>query len=38
VAQCELLIHVDPGAAWELIVEDEARWRPWSAQIDDRLP
>jgi GH15 family glucan-1,4-alpha-glucosidase len=38
VAQRELLIHVDPGAAWELIVEDEARWRTWSAQIDDRLP
>ena len=37
VAQRELLIHVDPGAAWELIVEDEARWRTWSAQIDDRL-
>jgi len=38
VAQREPLIHVDPGAAWDLIVEDEARWRAWSAQIDDSLP
>jgi hypothetical protein len=37
VAQRELLIHVDPGAAWELIVKDEARCRTWNAQIDDRL-
>ena len=38
VAQREPLIHVDPGAAWDLIVQDEARWREWSAQIDDSLP
>ena len=38
VAQREPLIHVDPATAWELIDEDEARWRAWSAQIDDRLP
>ena len=38
VAQREPLIHVDPGAAWDLIVEDEARWRAWSAQIDDSVP
>ena len=38
VAQREPLIHVDPGAAWDLIVQDEARWRAWSAQIDDSLP
>jgi len=38
VAQREPLVHVDPATAWELIDEDEARWRAWSAQIDDRLP
>lgn len=38
MAQREPLIHVDPGAAWELIVEDEARWGAWSAQIDGSLP
>jgi len=38
VAHREPLIHVDPGAAWDLIVEDEARWRAWSAQIDDSIP
>ena len=38
VAQREPLIHVDPGAAWGLIVQDEARWRAWSPQIDDSLP
>jgi hypothetical protein len=26
VAPREPLIHVDPGAAWDLIVQDEARW------------
>jgi GH15 family glucan-1,4-alpha-glucosidase len=38
VAHREPLIHVDPGAAWDLVVEDEARWRAWSAQIDDSIP
>ena len=38
VAHREPLIHVDPGAAWDLIVQDEARWRAWSAQIDDSIP
>lgn len=38
VAHREPLIHVDPSAAWELLVEDEERWRAWCAEIDDDLP
>lgn len=38
VAHREPLIHVDPGAAWDLVVEDEARWRAWCAEIDSDLP
>ncbi len=38
VAHREPLIHVEPTAAWDLLVEDEARWRAWTAEIDERLP
>jgi GH15 family glucan-1,4-alpha-glucosidase len=38
VAHREPLVQVDPATAWDLIVEDEDRWRAWSAQIDDSLP
>jgi GH15 family glucan-1,4-alpha-glucosidase len=38
VALREPLIHVDPATAWDLIVQDEACWRAWSAQIDAGLP
>ena len=38
VAHREPLIHVEPAAAWDLVVEDEARWRAWSAEIDSHLP
>jgi GH15 family glucan-1,4-alpha-glucosidase len=38
VAHREPLVHVDPGAAWDLLAEDEARWRAWTTQIDDHLP
>ncbi|WP_328653726.1 glycoside hydrolase family 15 protein [Micromonospora sp. NBC_00330] len=38
VAHREPLIHVEPTAAWELLIEDEARWRAWTAEIDERLP
>ncbi|MEJ3746372.1 glycoside hydrolase family 15 protein [Actinomycetes bacterium KLBMP 9797] len=38
VAHREPLIHVDPEAAWSLLVEDEARWRAWTAEIDPSLP
>lgn len=38
VAHREPLIHVEPAAAWELLVEDENRWRAWAAEIDGSLP
>ncbi|MGW5669673.1 glycoside hydrolase family 15 protein [Micromonospora sp. NPDC003776] len=38
VAHREPLIHVEPAAAWDLLVEDEDRWRSWSAEIDRALP
>ena len=27
VADREPLVHVEPGAAWELLLADEQRWR-----------
>jgi GH15 family glucan-1,4-alpha-glucosidase len=33
VASREPLIHVDPDAAWTLLLDDERRWRAWSSQI-----
>lgn len=38
VAHREPLIHVDPARAWELVVEDEARWRNWTTGIDRHMP
>ncbi|MFG1883272.1 glycoside hydrolase family 15 protein [Micromonospora sp. NPDC049102] len=38
VAYREPVIHVEPTAAWDLLVEDEARWRAWTAEIDERVP
>ncbi|MER7443765.1 glycoside hydrolase family 15 protein [Micromonospora avicenniae] len=38
VAHREPLIHVEPAAAWDLLDEDEDRWRAWSAEIDESLP
>ncbi len=38
VADREPLIFVDPTVAWDLVAEDEARWREWCAEIDDDLP
>ncbi|MEO3776495.1 glycoside hydrolase family 15 protein [Micromonospora sp. B11E3] len=38
VAHREPLIHVEPAAAWELLLEDEHRWRTWTAGIDESLP
>ncbi|MEU8261432.1 glycoside hydrolase family 15 protein [Micromonospora sp. NPDC048999] len=38
VANREPLIHVEPAAAWELLLEDENRWRAWTAEIDESLP
>ncbi|QRI77022.1 glycoside hydrolase family 15 protein [Rhodococcus sp. PSBB066] len=38
VAHREPLIHLPPAAAWELVTEDEARWRAWTAEIAHDLP
>ncbi|MEU1689842.1 glycoside hydrolase family 15 protein [Micromonospora sp. NPDC005707] len=38
VANREPLIHVEPQAAWDLLLGDEARWRAWTAGIDGSLP
>jgi GH15 family glucan-1,4-alpha-glucosidase len=38
VAEREPLVAVDPAAAWDLVVADEARWRGWAAGIDQALP
>ncbi|MEU5907105.1 glycoside hydrolase family 15 protein [Micromonospora sp. NPDC047467] len=38
VAYREPLIHVEPAWAWELLAEDEERWRAWTAEIDGSLP
>ncbi|MFI6066807.1 glycoside hydrolase family 15 protein [Micromonospora sp. NPDC051227] len=38
VAHREPLIHVEPAAAWELVSDDETRWRAWAAEIDETLP
>ncbi|MEU8299639.1 glycoside hydrolase family 15 protein [Micromonospora sp. NPDC048909] len=38
VAYREPLIHVDPAWAWDLLTEDEDRWRAWTAEIDESLP
>jgi GH15 family glucan-1,4-alpha-glucosidase len=38
VAHREPLVHVDPEAAWDLLVRDETRWRAWTSEIDQSLP
>ncbi|WP_406079357.1 glycoside hydrolase family 15 protein [Micromonospora sp. NBC_00858] len=38
IAYREPLIHVEPAAAWEIVVADEGRWRDWAAEIDASLP
>ncbi|MEU7803989.1 hypothetical protein AB0J14_28465 [Micromonospora arborensis] len=38
VAYREPLIHVEPAWAWDLLDEDEERWRAWTAEIDGSLP
>ncbi|MDG4839868.1 glycoside hydrolase family 15 protein [Micromonospora sp. WMMD967] len=38
VAHREPVIHVEPTAAWDLLAEDEARWRAWVGEIDEWLP
>jgi len=38
VAYGEPLIHVDPEAAWHLVLEDERRWEAWSEEVDADIP
>ncbi|MDQ0822537.1 GH15 family glucan-1,4-alpha-glucosidase [Arthrobacter sp. V4I6] len=38
VAYGEPLIHLDPESAWDLAEADEARWREWTAEVDQRIP
>ena len=38
VAHREPLVDVAPQAAVDLLAEDEAHWRAWSAGVDDSLP
>jgi Glycosyl hydrolases family 15 len=38
VAHREPLVHVDPETAWDFLARDEARWRAWTAEIDQSLP
>ncbi|MEO8283437.1 MAG: glycoside hydrolase family 15 protein [Pseudarthrobacter sp.] len=38
LAYGEPLIHVDPESAWDLVEADEARWRDWTEDIDERIP
>ncbi|MET8231706.1 glycoside hydrolase family 15 protein [Micromonospora sp. NPDC005298] len=38
IAHREPLVHVEPAAAWDLLVADEDRWRRWAADIDVSLP
>ncbi|WBB68393.1 glycoside hydrolase family 15 protein [Micromonospora sp. WMMD812] len=38
VAHREPLVHVAPESAWDLVTEDEDRWRAWTAEIDGSLP
>jgi GH15 family glucan-1,4-alpha-glucosidase len=38
LAYGEPLIHMDTEAAWDLVEEDEARWRAWTEEIDGTMP
>jgi GH15 family glucan-1,4-alpha-glucosidase len=38
IAHRELLVHVDPSAAWDALQSDEQRWQTWTEDIDDRVP
>ncbi|HEU4492263.1 MAG TPA: glycoside hydrolase family 15 protein [Jiangellales bacterium] len=38
VAHREPLIHVNAATAWDLVVQDEARWVRWTGDIDRALP
>lgn len=38
VAYGEPLIHVDPEAAWQLVLDDECRWKAWAEEVDAGIP
>lgn len=38
LAYGEPLIFLDPAAAWDLVEADEARWREWTNEVDERIP
>jgi len=38
VAYGEPLIHVDPEAAWQLLLDDERKWESWAEEVDAGLP
>ncbi|MDQ0770935.1 GH15 family glucan-1,4-alpha-glucosidase [Pseudarthrobacter defluvii] len=38
VAYGEPLIHVDPEAAWNLVLGDEQKWEAWSEEVDSSIP
>ncbi|RKR86431.1 GH15 family glucan-1,4-alpha-glucosidase [Micromonospora pisi] len=38
VAHREPLVDIAPGAAWEVLLQDQTRWRAWIAEIDEDLP
>jgi GH15 family glucan-1,4-alpha-glucosidase len=38
VAYGEPIIHLDPATAWDLVGDDEARWRDWTDDVDDDVP
>lgn len=34
----EPLIHVDPAAAWDLVLRDEEGWEAWARPVDPAIP
>jgi GH15 family glucan-1,4-alpha-glucosidase len=38
VADREPLVHVDPTAAWRLLLEDQRRWQRWARDIELESP
>ena len=38
VAYGEPIIHLDPATAWDLVEDDEARWRDWTDDVDNDIP
>ncbi len=38
VAYGEPLIHVDPEAGWQLVLDDERKWEAWAEEVDAGLP